>query len=92
MSAPKRGAEQQFRSMMLWLDLSGLFVFWVCVLVRLCCLMFGLQPLVNVVRRARVFKRSKTPLEVKGLAALLCFTGLSYRGWLRLLVVYCMGW
>jgi putative transposase len=42
--------------------------------------MFGLQPLVDVVRRAGVFKRNKTSLEVKVLAALLCFAGLSYRG------------
>jgi hypothetical protein len=42
--------------------------------------MFGLQPLVDVVRRAGVFKRNKTSLEVKVFAALLCFAGLSYRG------------
>jgi hypothetical protein len=41
---------------------------------------FGLQLLVDVVRRAGVFKRNKTSLEVKVLAALLCFAGLSYRG------------
>jgi len=49
-------------------------------LVLLCCLMFGLQPLVDVVKRAGVFKRNRTPLETKVLAALLCFAGLSYRG------------
>jgi len=52
-------------------------------LVFLClyvCLMSGLQPLVNAVERAGVFKRNKTPLEVKVLAAMLCFAGLSYRG------------
>ena len=38
--------------------------------------MFGLQPLVNVVRRARVFKRSKTPLEVK--ASLLYYALQAY--------------
>jgi transposase-like protein len=42
--------------------------------------MYGLQLLVDVVRRAGVFKRNKTSLEVKVLAALLCFAGLSYRG------------
>jgi transposase-like protein len=42
--------------------------------------MFGLQPLLDVVKRAGVFKRNRTPLEVKVLAALLCFAGLSYRG------------
>jgi putative transposase len=42
--------------------------------------MFGLQPLVDVVKRAGVFKRNRTPLETKVLAALLCFAGLSYRG------------
>jgi hypothetical protein len=41
---------------------------------------FGLQPLVDFMRRAVVFKRSKTSLEVKVLAALLCFAVLSYRG------------
>jgi hypothetical protein len=49
-------------------------------LVLLCCLMFGLQPLLDVVKRAGVFKRNKTSLEAKVLAALLCFAGLSYRG------------
>jgi len=36
--------------------------------------MFGLQPLVDVVRRAGVFKRKKTSLEVKGpcCSAMLC--------------------
>jgi transposase-like protein len=42
--------------------------------------MSGLQPLVDAVERAGVFKRDKTPLEVKVLAAMLCFAGLSYRG------------
>jgi Na+-transporting methylmalonyl-CoA/oxaloacetate decarboxylase gamma subunit len=55
--------------------LSFGFVFFL-----LCCLVFGLQPLADVVRRAGVFKRNRTPLEVKVLAALLCFAGLSYRG------------
>jgi transposase-like protein len=40
----------------------------------------GLQPLVDVVEKAEVLKRNKTPLEVKVLAAMLCFAGLSYRG------------
>ena len=30
--------------------------------------------------KAGVFKRNKTPLETKVLAAMLCFAGLSYRG------------
>jgi len=47
---------------------------------------------VDVVRRAGVFKMNKTSLEVKVLATLLCFAGLSYRGVARLLVVYPMGW
>jgi hypothetical protein len=42
--------------------------------------MSGLQPLLDFVKRAEVFKRNKTSLEVKVLAAMLCFTGLSYRG------------
>jgi len=54
--------------------------------------MFDLQPLVDVVKRAGVFKRNETSLEVKVLAAVLCFAGLSYRVWRRLLVVYPMGW
>jgi hypothetical protein len=39
--------------------------------------MFGLQPLVDVVERAVVFKRNWTPLEKKVLAALLCFAASS---------------
>jgi len=42
--------------------------------------MSALSVLVDVVGRAGVFKRNKTPLETKVLAALLCFAGLSYRG------------
>jgi len=42
--------------------------------------MSALSVLVDVVGRAGVFKRNKTSLEVKVLAALLCFAGLSYRG------------
>jgi len=43
-------------------------------------LMSSFQLLVDVVKRAGVFKRDKTSLEVKVLAAMLCFAGLSYRG------------
>jgi len=56
--------------------LSFGFVFW-CLFG---CLMSALSVLVDVVGRAGVFKRNKTPLETKVLAALLCFAGLSYRG------------
>jgi transposase-like protein len=42
--------------------------------------MSGLRLLVDVVEKAEVFKRNKTPLETKVLAAMLCFAGLSYRG------------
>ena len=42
--------------------------------------MSALRVLVNVGGRAGIFKRNKTSLEVKVLAALLCFAGLSYRG------------
>jgi len=42
-------------------------------------LMEALQVLVDRVRESGVFKRNRTPLEVKVLAAMLCFAGLSYR-------------
>jgi hypothetical protein len=42
--------------------------------------MSGLQLLVDVVERAESSRGDKTPLEVKVLAAMLCFAGLSYRG------------
>jgi hypothetical protein len=38
-----------------------------------------LRLLVDAVERAGVFKRNETPLEVKVLAAMLCFSDLSYR-------------
>jgi len=41
--------------------------------------MEALQVLVDRVRESGVFKRNRTPLEVKVLAAMLCFAGLSYR-------------
>ena len=42
--------------------------------------MSALRVLMDVVGRAGVFSRNKTSLEVKVLAALLCFAGLSCRG------------
>ena len=39
----------------------------------------AIKLLIDEVRRNGVFKRNKTPLEVKVLAAILRFSGLSYR-------------
>jgi len=62
-------------------------------LVFLClygCLMSGLQLLVDVVERVES-SRGMTSLEVKVLAAMLCFAGLSYRGVAKAVGVYPMG-
>ncbi|MCP8309310.1 MAG: IS6 family transposase [archaeon] len=49
----------------------------------------GLMPafdmIVDTVGKSEVFKRHKTPLEKKVLAAMLCFAGLSYRKTAQLL-------
>jgi len=56
--------------------LSFGLVFWCSYIVL--CPVFSL--LWMLWRRPGVFKRNKTPLEEKVLAAMLCFAGLSYRG------------
>jgi len=49
--------------------------------------MSALQMMLDWVRGSGVFQRNRVPLEVKVLAAMLCFAGLSYRRASRLIAV-----